>query len=152
MQPYQKGQVMELLGSRGIQQPFQGQLRHIQVSAHADEPHCKLYGRLSADCYCHVQCGQAYADTLTTCSSLQAWRQPTSARWRATCSGIISQCSPAYIQAVVLICSAYCSTCLLILPKLVLHNAIVLIVVHHFWCVLRHTNVCLLLLMSLCCL
>ena len=31
MQPYQKGQVMDLLGSRGIQQPFNGRLRHIQV-------------------------------------------------------------------------------------------------------------------------
>ena len=32
MQPYQKGQVMDLLGSRGIQQSFDGQLRHIQVA------------------------------------------------------------------------------------------------------------------------
>ena len=32
VQPYQKGQVVDLLGSRGIQQPFDGQLRHIQVA------------------------------------------------------------------------------------------------------------------------
>lgn len=31
MQPHQKGQVMDLLGSRGIHQPFQGQPRHIRV-------------------------------------------------------------------------------------------------------------------------
>lgn len=31
MQPHQKGQVMDLLGSRGIHQLFAGQLRHIQV-------------------------------------------------------------------------------------------------------------------------
>ena len=31
MQPHQKGQVMDLLGSRGIHQPYQGQPRHIQV-------------------------------------------------------------------------------------------------------------------------
>ena len=31
MQPYQKGQVMDLLGMRGIHQMFQGQPRHIQV-------------------------------------------------------------------------------------------------------------------------
>ena len=31
MQPHQKGQVMDLLGSRGIHQPFEGHPRHIQV-------------------------------------------------------------------------------------------------------------------------
>ena len=31
MQPHQKGQVMDLLGTRGIHQQFQGQPRHIQV-------------------------------------------------------------------------------------------------------------------------
>lgn len=31
MQPHQKGQVMNLLGTKGIHQQFQGQPRHIQV-------------------------------------------------------------------------------------------------------------------------
>ena len=31
MQPHQKGQVVDLLGVRGIHQPFQGQPRHVQV-------------------------------------------------------------------------------------------------------------------------
>ena len=31
MQPHQKGQVMDLLGGRGIHQPNQGNPRHIQV-------------------------------------------------------------------------------------------------------------------------
>ncbi len=31
MQPHQKGQVMDLLGTRGIHQQFEGQPRHIQV-------------------------------------------------------------------------------------------------------------------------
>ncbi len=32
MQPHQKGQVMDLLGTRGIHQPYDGQPRHIQVN------------------------------------------------------------------------------------------------------------------------
>ena len=31
MQPHQKGQVMDLLGSRGVHQPNVGDTRHIQV-------------------------------------------------------------------------------------------------------------------------
>ncbi len=31
MQPHQKGQVMDLLGTRGIHQQFEGQLRYTQV-------------------------------------------------------------------------------------------------------------------------
>ena len=31
MQPHQKGQVVDLLGAKGIHQPFEGQPRHVKV-------------------------------------------------------------------------------------------------------------------------
>ena len=47
MQPHQKGQVMDLLGTRGIHQQFEGQPRHIQVG----EPIAWFQ-----QCFCQERC------------------------------------------------------------------------------------------------
>ena len=39
MKPYQKGQVMDLLGTRGLHRIVAGQQQHLPVSHHVEHPH-----------------------------------------------------------------------------------------------------------------